>query len=153
MLGCQSAPRAAPGFEVNAPAYLYAHTGARNFDEARAILRARIATDSGVQCSGLWRVLARLIGLLSNRDPAGQHRNNDRKTIFLMSSFIASFALFLSTRPANRSHDARLADAGAPIFERTRACSSRQGKAPGTSYPWPHMSQSRTAHDLVHCRP
>jgi|RhiMetdeSRZDD1v2_1073273.scaffolds.fasta_scaffold13353_5 hypothetical protein len=82
MLGCQSAPRAAPGFEVNAPAYLYAHTGARNFDEARAILRARIATDSGVQCSGLWRVLARLIGLLSNRDPAGQHRNNDRNDDF-----------------------------------------------------------------------
>jgi hypothetical protein len=82
MLGCQSAPRAAPGFEVNAPAYLYAHTGARNFDEARAILRARIATDSGVQCSGLWRVLARLIGLLSNRDPAGQRRNNDRNDDF-----------------------------------------------------------------------
>jgi hypothetical protein len=77
-----SAPPAAPGFDADAPADLYAHIRARNLDEARAVLRARIATDSGVQCSRVWRILTRLNGLLSNRDPGRQNCNNNRKDGF-----------------------------------------------------------------------
>src|SRR5262249_19241550 len=103
MLGCQSAPRAAPGFEVNAPAYLYAHTVARNFDEARAILRARIPAERGVQFCGLWRVLARLIDMLSNRVPAGQHRNNDRNDDFSHELFYRVVRTF-PTDSTGKSH-------------------------------------------------
>src|SRR5262245_2370426 len=82
-----SAPPTAPSFDANAATDLYAHIRARNLQKARAILCARIATDSGVLCFRLWRVLTRLIGLLSNRDPGRQNCNNNRKDDFSHEHF------------------------------------------------------------------
>jgi hypothetical protein len=109
-----SAPRTAPGFDANAAADLYAHTGARDLDEARAILRARIATGSRVQRSRLWRVLTRLIGLLSNRDPGRQNCNNNRKDDFFHELFYRVARTFPTDWSATRS---LLAGGDAPIFD------------------------------------
>jgi hypothetical protein len=109
-----SAPRTAPGFDANAATDLYAHIGPRDLDEARAILRARIATGSRVQRSRLWRVLTRLIGLLSNRDPGWQNCNNNRKDDFFHELFYRVVRTFPTDWSATRS---LLADGGAPIFD------------------------------------
>jgi hypothetical protein len=135
-----SAPPPAPCFDADAATDLYAHIRARNLHEARAILCARIATDSWVQCFRLWRVLTRLIGLLSNRDPGRQNCNNNRKDDFSHELFYRVVRTFPTAWTANsvfamHPRGWRCADStGAHL------CSSRQGKAPGPSCPWPHIA-------------
>jgi hypothetical protein len=135
-----SVPPAAPGFDAYAPADLYAHIRARNLNEARAVLRARIATDSGVQCSRVWRILTRLIGLLSKRDPGRQNCNNNRKDDFSHELFYRVVRTFPTDWTADSVFAMPPADGGVPIFDRTTPCGSRQGKAPGPSCPWPHIA-------------
>jgi hypothetical protein len=72
---------------TDAPANLNAGIGGSDPNEARAILRARIATGAQMLCSRLWRFFARLINRLSSRAPSWQYCKNDYKDDFSHKSF------------------------------------------------------------------
>lgn len=83
----KSAPRAVTTINTDAPANLNAGIGGSDPNEARAILRARIATGAQLLCSRLWRFFARLINRLSSRAPSWQYCKNDYKDDFSHKSF------------------------------------------------------------------
>jgi hypothetical protein len=83
----KSAPRAATTINTDAPANLNAGIGGSDPNEARAILRARIATGAQMLCSRLWRFFARLINRLSRRAPSWKYCKNDYKDDFSHKSF------------------------------------------------------------------